>query len=157
MILNKDLENKFEEELDLSSIVAKIWLKKKLLVFITAIFFAGSLLIAVSTKNVYTATCLLVPQTSKSNTSNSISGIAAMAGINIGAFSSGEIISPNIYPKIITNVHYQKELIYTKFQTSKNKDSLTLYDYYGLKEHSSNNIISIFKKVYNWTPFSIYK
>lgn len=33
-----------------------------------------------------------------------------MAGINLGSSGSGDVLSPKIYPKILSSVPFQKEL-----------------------------------------------
>jgi uncharacterized protein involved in exopolysaccharide biosynthesis len=88
----------------------------------------------------------MVPQTGEKRVGGSLSGLAAMAGINIGSMSSGEVLSPNVYPKILKNVNFQKELIYSKFNFENADKPISYYEYATNKEYSSFNLLGSIKK-----------
>lgn len=134
-----------EDEIDLVEIVQKLWRNRKFIIKVTAAFAALGLIVAILTPNVYTATCTLVTQTG-TNSGGGLGGLAALAGINIGSSSSGGILSPAIYPKIISNVNFQKELIYSKFHFKGVNHPITLYDYYTNKKYQKFSLISIINK-----------
>ena len=69
-----------------------------------------------------------------------------MAGINLGSMSSGEVLSPSVYPKILNNVNFQKELIYSKYSFEKVKEPISYYEYATNKKYSSFNLIDVIKK-----------
>ena len=107
--------DKSEDEIDLVEIIQKLWRNRKFIIKVTAAFAVLGFIVAISTPNVYTASCTMVPQTGQKSAGGSLGGLAAMAGINLGSISSGEVLSPTVYPKIMTNINFQKELIYSKF------------------------------------------
>lgn len=141
---NKPMNNK--DEIDLVEIVQKFWRNRKFIIKVTAVFAILGFFVAILTPNVYTASCTMVPQTGQKSAGGSLGGLAAMAGINLGSISSGEVLSPNIYPKIMTNINFQKELIYSKFHFKGIEKPITLYDYYTDKKYQKFSIIGTLKK-----------
>lgn len=135
-----------EEELDLVEIVKKLWRNRKFIFKVTTLFAVLGFLVAISSPSVYTASCTMVPQTGQKNTGGSLGGLAAMAGINLGSLSSGEVLSPSVYPKIMTNINFQKELIYSKFHFQGVEQPISLYDYYTDKKYQKFSLIGTLKK-----------
>lgn len=135
-----------EDEIDIAEIVRKLWRNRKLIIKITVAFAVLGFLVAVSTPNVYTASCTMVPQTGEKKAGGSLSGLAAMAGINLGSLSSGEVLSPNVYPMIMTNINFQKELIYSKYHFKGFEQPITLYDYYTNEKYKKFSLIGTIKK-----------
>lgn len=107
---------------------------------------AIGLFVAIFTPNEYTASTTMVPQTGDKKVGGSLGGLAAMAGINLGSMSSGEVLSPSVYPKILNNVNYQKELIYSKYSFEKAEKQISYYEYATNKKYSTFNLISVIKK-----------
>lgn len=143
-----DINNKLinEDEIDLVEIVKKLWRNRRFIIKVTLVFAVLGFIVAISTPNVYTASCTMVPQTGQKSAGGSLGGLAAMAGINLGSLSSGEVLSPNVYPKIMTNINYQKELIYSKFHFQGIKEPITLYDFYTDKKYQKFNLTGTVKK-----------
>ena len=139
-------QNRAEDEIDLIEIVAKLWAKRRFIIKTTLIFMAIGLFIAIFTPNEYTASTTMIPQTGEKRVGGSLSGLAAMAGINLGSMSSGEVLSPSVYPKILNNVNFQKDLIYSKFNFEKADKPISYYEYATNNKYSSSNLISIIKK-----------
>lgn len=138
--------NQANEEIDLIDIATKLWANRRFIIKVSAIFAAIGLFIAVFTPNEYTASTTMVPQTGDKKIGGSLSGLAAMAGINMGPMSSGEVLSPSVYPRILNNVNFQKELIYSKFSIEKISEPISFFEYATNKKYSSFNIISTIKK-----------
>ena len=135
-----------EGEIDLVEIAKKLWRNRKFIIKVTVAFAILGFLVAISTPNVYTASCTMVPQTGEKKAGGSLSGLAAMAGINLGSISSGEVLPATVYPKIMTNINFQKELIYSKFHFKGLTEPIILYDYYTDKKYQKFSIIGILKK-----------
>lgn len=138
--------NPAEDEIDLIEIAAKLWANRRFIIKTTLIFMAIGLFIAIFTPNEYTASTTMVPQTGNKQVGGSLGGLAAMAGINLGSMSSGEVLSPSVYPKILNNVNFQKELIYSKYSFEKVKEPISYYEYATNKKYSSFNLIDVIKK-----------
>ena len=135
-----------EREIDLIEIVAKLWSKRWFIIKITVICATIGLFIAILTPNKYTASTTMVPQTGGQKVGGNLGGLAAMAGINIGSMSSGEVLSPSVYPIILNNVNFQKELIYSKYRFEKAESPISYYDYLTNKKYNSFNLIGFIKK-----------
>lgn len=135
-----------EDTIDLVDILQKLWVKRKLILIITGAFMALGLLVALLTSNQYTASCTLVPQTTEKRAGGSLSGLAAMAGINLGDIGSGEILSPNVYPNIVKNVDFQKELLYSQYTFEGIPEPITYYDYATNKEYRKFDLLGTIKK-----------
>lgn len=135
-----------KDEVNLVEVVQKVWENRKFILIITAIFASLGLIVALSSDRVYTAYCTLVPQTGQKSSGGSLGGLAAIAGINLGSLSSGEVLSPIIYPKIIKNINFQKELIYSKFHFEVSEQPITLYDYYITNKYKKFSLSGTVKK-----------
>lgn len=157
IVANNMEENNLEDEIDLIEIAQKLWKSRKLIITITVAFALLGLFIALFTPNVYTASCTMVPQTGEKSAGGSLGGLAAMAGINLGSLSSGEVLSPNVYPKIVSNVNFQKEIIYSKYQFKDVVEPITLYDYYTDNQYQKFNLLKTIKKYTVGLPGVILK
>jgi len=138
--------NNNEDEIDLVEIVQKLWRNRKFIIKVTVAFAVLGFIVAISTPNVYTASCTMVPQTGDKKAGGSLSGLAAMAGINLGSLSSAEVLSPTVYPMIMTNINFQKELIYSKYHFKEVEQPVTLYDYYSNEKHKKFSLIGTITK-----------
>ncbi len=137
---------KLEDEIDLFEIVSKLWTKRRFIIKTTAIFAIIGLLIAIFTPNEYTASTTMVPQTGEKSSGGKLNGLAAMAGINLVSMNSGEVLSPSVYPKILKNINFQKELIYSKYNFNKTLKPISYYEYFTNKKYATFNLLSIFRK-----------
>lgn len=130
-----------EESIDLIKIFATILKNRKLIIKITCIFILVGSLFAILSQNQYTASTTLIPQYGDKKSSNGLSGLAAMAGINFGVQNSGDLLSPNVYPKIFNNINFQKELIYNRFHIIQSKDPITYFEYLTDKKYQKYRIV----------------
>jgi LPS O-antigen subunit length determinant protein (WzzB/FepE family) len=135
-----------EDTIDLVEILQKLWAKRKFILIVTGVAMALGLVVALLTPNQYTASCTLVPQTGERRTGGSLSGLAAMAGISLGNMTSGEVLSPNVYPNIIKNVSFQKELLHAKYTFEDVPEPITYYDYATDPQNRKFNLLSAIKK-----------
>ncbi len=144
----KDINNNLNSEdvIDLIEIVKKLWKNRKFIIKVTVTFAILGFLVAISTPNVYTASSTMVPQSSQKNAGGNLGGLAAMAGINLGGLYSGDVLSPSVYPKIMSNINFQKEFIYSKFHFKGVKQPITLYEYYTNKKYKEFSLIGTIKK-----------
>ena len=104
-----------EQEIDIMELIARLWEKRKFIIKVTCIFAVIGLFVAILSPKVYTSSCTFVPQTSKKTTSG-VSSLAALAGINLNNMSGGETLSPVIYPQLLDNIDFKKELMYSKIK-----------------------------------------
>jgi len=135
-----------EDTIDLVEILQKLWAKRKFILIVTGVAMALGLVVALLTPNQYTASCTLVPQTGQQRTGGNLGGLAAIAGINLGSMSTGEILSPRMYPIIIKNVNFQKEFLYANYTFSGYTEPISYYDYYSDPQYRKFNLLSTIKK-----------
>ena len=76
--------NNPEQEIDLVEVIRKLWRNRKLILKVTVAFMILGVLVALFSAKEYTAGSTLVPQSSDKKIGGSLSGLAAMAGINLG-------------------------------------------------------------------------
>jgi len=143
---NLKLENKVEEdEIDLLSIIKRLFEKKRFILKILFVFIVLGLLVAITSPKVYTAGSTIVPQVATKG-GGSLSGLASMVGINLGDMGGGKELSPNVYPKIVNNVKFLKELMYTRFKFDKIDTKISLLDFYTNPDYRKSSVIGSIKK-----------
>ena len=139
--------NKQEEtEIDLIEVIRKLWAKRKFILKVTVVFMALGVLIALFSPKEYTAGCTMVPQIGEKTTGGNLSGLAAMAGINLGSNSGGDVLMPNVYPKILSSVPFQKELMQTEIKFEDYEQPVRLLDYYTGEEYRKFSLLGAIKK-----------
>lgn len=139
--------NKQEEtEIDLIEVIRKLWAKRKFILKVTVVFMALGVLIALFSPKEYTAGCTMVPQIGEKTTGGNLSGLAAMAGINLGSNSGGDVLMPNVYPKILSSVPFQKELMQTEIKFEGYEQPVRLLDYYTGEEYRKFSLLGTIKK-----------
>jgi uncharacterized protein involved in exopolysaccharide biosynthesis len=137
---------KEEDTIDLVALLRKVWVQRKTVLVITGSFMVLGLLVALLTPNQYTARCTLVPQTGQQSSGGSLSGLAAMAGINLGSVTSGEVLSPNVYPNIIKNAAFQKDLIHSLYVFENVEEPVTYYEYATDPKYGKFDLLGVLKK-----------
>ena len=126
-----------EQEIDLIALVKRLWKKRIFIIYVTAAFMILGLLVALFSKKEYTAGTTFVPQTGQSGgISSSMPSLASLAGINLGQMGSGEALSPAVYPQLLSNVGYVKDLMYTPIKFEEWPEKVTLFDYFTNEEYN---------------------
>lgn len=126
---NNSSENQ-EDTIDIIALLQSIWKGKKLILKTVLVFMILGLFIAVFSQNEYTASTTIVPQSSSEKPGGSIGGLAALAGINLGSVGQQSSISPTLYPQILTNISFQKELLETLITIEGQDKKITYKEYY---------------------------
>ena len=132
-----------EDEIDFIALAKTLWEGRRVVIKTTLIFMALGLFIAIFSQKEYTATTIIVPQTSK-KAGGSLSGLAAMAGINLGNMGGSSEISPTLYPQIVNSIPFQKELLQTLLTIEGQNQQISFTDYYT--EIYSPGLLSYLKK-----------
>jgi len=124
-----------DNEIDLLALVKTLWNGRRTVVKSILICGMIGLFVALTSPKEYVATTIMVPSGSSGSSSlGGLGGLAAMAGINLNAPSSGDL-SPAVYPKIVSSLPYQLELIKTPLKFNELKEPVTFFDYYtGLQK-----------------------
>ena len=131
-ITNKPIgSNSDKNEIDLISVIKTIWINRKKVIKTTIIFMIIGLFIAIFSQKEYTASATIVPQSSNGESiGGDLGGLAAIAGINLGALSSDSGISPVLYPQVINSLPFQKELLKTHLTINGLKEQISYETYY---------------------------
>ena len=127
--------NNPEQEIDLVEVIRKLWRNRKLILKVTVAFMILGVLVALFSAKEYTAGSTVVPQASDKKIGGSLSGLAAMAGINLGDMTGGEVLSPKIYPKVLASIPFQKDIMYTRVKFEDFDEPVTVLDYYTNEEY----------------------
>ncbi len=139
-------QNSEEQEIDLLEILSRLWHERKFIFKVTFVFLVLGILVALFSSKVYTAQCSIVPQTGSKNAGGNLSGLAAMAGINLGGGESGELLSPKIYSMIINSVPFQKDLMQVKIKFQEYEEPVQLFDYYTDDKYQKFSLLGVIKK-----------
>lgn len=151
------LQQNDEQEIDLVEIIRKLWKNRKLILRVTLAFMLLGILVALFSAKEYTAGSTMVPQTSEKKMGGGLSGLAAMAGINLGDIGGGETLSPKMYSKILESVPFQKELMQTPIKFEKYEQPVTLFDYFTNEEYKKSGLGGTIKKYTIGLPGVIMK
>ena len=144
-----------EQEIDILAIVKRLWDKRKLILTITGCFIVLGVFVALFSPKVFTSSVTFVPQVSKKSNTGGLSSLAAMAGINLGDMASASELSPNMYPQILENIDFRKDLMYSKVKFEEWEEPITLIDYYTNPEYNKPSVLGIVKKYTIGLPFVI--
>ncbi len=144
-----------EQEIDILAIVKRLWSKRKFILIVTGCFMVLGLFVALFSPKEYTSSVTFVPQSAKKGASGGLSSLAAMAGINLGDMSSAESLSPNMYPQILDNIDFKKELMYSKVKFEEWEEPIALIDYFTNPEYKKSSVLGTVKKYTIGLPFVI--
>ena len=100
------------DEIDIIELLQKIWQDRILVLIMIGIFATMGIISALSSTNVYSATTTFIPKGQSSGTGSSLSGLASLAGINLGSLSGSDSeIPPSMYPMILNSIPFQKKIL----------------------------------------------
>ncbi|MBQ0087471.1 MAG: lipopolysaccharide biosynthesis protein [Bacteroidales bacterium] len=147
-----------EQEIDFKAIGLRLWDKKKFILKVFVVFCALGLAAALLQQPKYTATCTFVPQSGSKSSGGSLSSLAAMAGINLGDMSAGQDLSPTIYPQLLKNVDFRKELMRVPLHLKKYDEPVSMYELMTderYKKVTFSGVLGAVKKYTIGLPFTI--
>ena len=133
------------DEIDLIELFKKIYSCKKF-IFKTSIFAAlFGVVFALYQPNEFTSSTTFIPQLSSGvkTGGSSLSGLASLAGINIGSMESSSEFPPTLYPQVVNGVPFRLDLL--SYEIKINNKVVLVRDYF-LEKKSSFNIIGTIKK-----------
>jgi lipopolysaccharide biosynthesis protein len=116
-----------EDEIDFLQLFHKVWAGRKLILLVTIVFLILGILVALFSAKEYTATTIMVPQTSDSKSGGGLGNLAALAGVNLGGAS--ETLPLTTYEKIIQSVPFKKRLVQTPLSFQGIPKKVTYEDY----------------------------
>lgn len=117
------------EEIDLIEVMAKLWHRKRTIMYIALFFLVGGLVLAFFLPRKYTAQCTLGLEMEDRTTRISVEGMSPFQSMPMGDMRNTRIVSPAMYPDIFFSVPFQKELIYSPLYIDERGDTVTFYNY----------------------------
>ena len=123
-------ENNHSDEIDIIALFKRLWNGKRIIFYsLVAGSFLG-LLIGLFTPEKFTASVSFVPQISGQNQSTGgLSGLAKLAGINIGSIGENDELSPYVYPLIVNSIPFQLDLMHSPLNFKGFEKPISLYKY----------------------------
>jgi len=119
------------DEVDFIHLATLLWEGRRTVIKTVVIFALAGLLIALLSPEQYTATTTMVPQETENQPNlGGLSGLAAMAGVNLNSMTGNAAINPVIYPRIVASLPFQLRLMETRLSFSDLPQPVTLYDYF---------------------------
>lgn len=116
--------------INFKALLKVLWKEKWWIIAITAIFMALGIWYAFSLREEFTSQGKILPEISGRGGGNQLSGLAALAGVNLGSGASGtEAIRPDLYPDIINSTPFFLELLKAEIVTKENQ-KLSFENYY---------------------------
>ena len=134
-----------EEEIDLIELLKKVYLEKKFILKTSILAALFGVVYAIFQPNEFTSSTTFIPQLSSGvkTGGSSLSGLASLAGINIGSMESSSEFPPTLYPQVVNGIPFQLDLLSSEI-TFNNKAS-NVKNYF-LENKSSFNIFGTVKK-----------
>ena len=134
-----------EDEIDLIELLKKVIKEKKLIFKCLIIAAIVGIVFALSQPNQYTSSTTFIPHLSSDvkTGSSSLSGLASLAGINLGGMESSSEFPPTLYPQVVESVPFRLELLSSYIQV--NNTNLTLREYFLDDKNSFSFMVTIKK------------
>lgn len=137
--MQKDQTN-VVDEIDFAEIFRISWANRKKVLITTIVSGFLGLIVAFLIPKEYTAGSTFVPQASDgSKVGGGLSGLASLAGINLGDLTSGNDIPPTLYPKIVSSVPFRKQILEAEI-TPVGLPAMTYSEYFN--DHYNGGILA---------------
>ena len=133
-----------EDEIDLIELLKKVYLEKKFILKTSILAALFGIVYALFQPNEFTSSTTFIPQLSSGVKAggSSLSGLASLAGINIGSMESSSEFPPTLYPQVVNGIPFQLDLLSSQIKVGNETSNVKNY----FLEKSSFNIFSTIKK-----------
>jgi LPS O-antigen subunit length determinant protein (WzzB/FepE family) len=133
------------DEIDLIELLKKIYLEKKLILKISVLATLFGVVYALFQPNEFTSSTTFIPQLSSGvkTGGSSLSGLASLAGIDVGSAESSSDFPPTLYPQVVNGIPFKLDLLSNEIKLN---NKVVLVKDYFLEKKSSLNIIGTLKK-----------
>jgi len=134
-----------EDEIDLIELLKKVYLEKKFILKTSILAALFGIVYALFQPNEFTSSTTFIPQLSSGVKSggSSLSGLASLAGINIGSMESSSEFPPSLYPQVVNGIPFKLDLLSSNINL--NGKEILVKDYFS-NQGSSLNILGTIKK-----------
>jgi len=138
-----DFVNK-EDNIDLKLYIKPFLNRSNLVLKVILSFLFLGLFIAFFSSKEYESSIVFIPQTTSSSSSNGLSGLAMMAGLNLGSLSADNVINEVHFPMILNSNSFKKELLKEKMFVESENKFVNFEQFYA--EIYEESVIEIFEK-----------
>lgn len=121
-----------ESSIDFAAIWAAIKKHRKLYYIVLPVTFVIMCIYTLSLPNYYKCEVTLAPELGgKAASASGLASLASSFGVNIGSggASTGDAITPTLYPDLMNSVDFKTSLFDVKVQRKEDKAPMTYYDY----------------------------
>ena len=138
--------NSSEDEIDLIELLKKVYLEKKFILKVSVLVGLFGIVYALFQPNEFTSTTTFIPQLSSGvkTGGSSLSGLASLAGINLGGMESSSEFPPSLYPQVVNGIPFKIDLLSSTINL--NGGEILVKDYFSNQGGSSLNILGTIKK-----------
>lgn len=119
-----------EDEIDLVKLLKKVYTKKRLIIKYSIISAFFGVVFTLLQANQYTSSTTFIPQLSSDlkTGGSSLSGLASLAGIDLGEMEGSSEFPPSLYPQVVESVPFRLDLLSSKIKL--NDTELTIREYF---------------------------
>lgn len=129
--ITKEKEMVKEDEIDLIDLARTLWRERWRIIKTIIIFTILGLLVALFSEKEYEASTIMVPQLNNpSSQLGGLSSLASLAGFNMDMNAGENVVSPMLYPMIISSTSFQLEIMNAEYQFEEMEKPMSLLDYY---------------------------
>lgn len=99
-----------------------LWKEKLIILLVTALFTTGGIYYAFTAREEFISEGKILPEVfGKGSSMGGLSGLAALAGVNLGDMSSSDAIRPDLYPEVLKSTPFFLELLKMKVNNKEGK------------------------------------
>ncbi len=135
------------DEINLVGLLQKVWQDRIIVLIMIGLFAMMGIIFALSITNVYTAKTTFIPKGQSSGAGGGLSGLASLAGINLGSLGESDSeIPPSIYPMILNSIPFQKKILTLSVAPKGQKILFKEHLKAQMNFKDSNSFLSFLKK-----------
>ena len=145
---NTQQQNQPQEGIDIKALLLRFWAKRVFILIVAGIFTVCGLVAALTQKAKYESTCTFVPQFASPMQAMPFYSVSALMPDTqtLTSILSGETLSPLVYPQVLKNTEFNKELMRVPLHFRKWDEPVCLYDFYNDPKYKQFDLIKTIKK-----------
>ncbi|MDR3127250.1 MAG: chain-length determining protein [Tannerellaceae bacterium] len=116
-----------EQEIDLIELAQKFWTARKFIGKVCGMAFAVAIVVAFSIPKEYSTVVKMAPEVG--DAAKKAGALAALTGMNLGGSSSGDAISPDLYPDVVQSIPFLVELFSAEVNYAGQMEGTPFYVY----------------------------
>ena len=130
-----------ESSIDWKDLCTKVWIGRKFIIKVTAVFMVLGLIFAITMTRRYTSTVTLVPELGKTS-GTSFSSITSMLGLgNLSMGNTADAYNVTVYPEMVASTPFVTRLFDMRITDTKHDIDTTLVGYLTREKFSIGSII----------------